>query len=111
MRKVTAVLLAFAMICTLSMLVAAYQGENYIAFSSSNVTFPKNQYIGGDTNGDGVVNSLDVMASLKYLSGNKTSALRDSVDTNEDGKVNVVDVLLLLKHILGDNVGLGELVG
>lgn len=111
MKKVAAIILSLAMLCTFAVWVGAYQGENYIRFSTSDVTYPTNQHIGGDSNGDGVVNMLDVMASLKYISGNKTSTLRDSVDTNVDGKVNVQDVLLILKHVLGDNAGLGNLVG
>ena len=110
MKKTLSILLCFVMVAALSIFAFAYQGENYIAFSTAKVNIPKNEHIAGDSNGDGAVNMLDVMATLKYVSGNKTSALRDSIDTNNDGTVNVKDILLILQHVLGDDAGLGELV-
>ena len=112
MKKIISLILCFCMIFTFAMVVCAYSGENYIVFSgSSKVTIPKNQYIAGDTNGDGNVNLVDVMTSIRYIAGTKTSSLRDSIDTNGDGKVNIIDAMLIIKHILGEDVGLGELVG
>lgn len=110
MKKIVSLLLCLVMILAFSVCAVAYEGENYIQFSSEDVTIPKNQHIAGDSNGDGKINVLDVMASVKYIAGNKSSSLRDSIDTDCDGKVTVTDVLLVLKHVLGENVGLGDLV-
>lgn len=110
MRKTIAFLLCLVMFGTFTVLAFAYNGENYVQFSDTKVTFPKNQHISGDANGDGTVNTLDVLATIKYIAGNKTSSLRDSIDANCDGKVSVVDALITVRHILGDDVGLGELV-
>ena len=110
MKKIIALFICVLML-TATFAVSAYEGENYILFSSSsNVEIPTNQHIAGDSNGDGTVNLLDVMASFRYISGNTSSTLRDSVDTNSDGSVTLIDVLLILKHIVGDDAGLGELV-
>lgn len=111
MKKIISLLLCLT---TLGMLVigaTAYEGENYVLFSTTNVDFPKNQHISGDSNGDGKVNVLDVVASLKYISGNKAGTRYDTVDTNSDGTVNLVDAMLIIEHILGYNVGLGKIVG
>ena len=110
MKKILSFLLCLVMLGTLTVLTFAYDGENYVQFSSSEVTFPGGQHIKGDSNGDGTVSSLDIMATLKYISGNKSSSLRESIDTNGDGTVDLVDALLIIRHVLGDNVGLGELV-
>lgn len=111
MKKIISLILCLSVVFALAAVVSAYEGENYIVFSNSaNVDIPKNQHVAGDSNGDGTVNLLDVMATFRYISGNASSTLRDSVDTNSDGSVTLVDVLLILKHIVGEDAGLGELV-
>lgn len=110
MKKIISLLLCVSLLCALSVFATAYEGENYVQFSSSAVTFPIGQHIAGDSNGDGKVNLIDAMASLKYIAGTKTSSLRDSIDTNSDGKVDITDALLIIRHVLGEDVGLGELV-
>ena len=110
MKKLISLIITLAMVGTFAVCIGAYQGENYVAFSSSNAQFPKGEHIAGDSNGDGAVNMLDVMSTLKYISGNKTSSLREAIDTNEDGRVNVADALLIIRHVLGEDVGLGVLV-
>lgn len=111
MKKIISLLLCLAMFGALAVTAFAYDGENYVQFSTGKVTFPQNQHIAGDSNGDGVVSTLDIMATLKYIVGNKSSTLRDSVDNNNDGKVNIADAIRIIRHVLGDDVGLGELVG
>ena len=111
MKRIIAFILCLAVLCAFSLFAIAYEGENYVQFSSTKVTFPTEQHISGDSNGDGTVNVLDVLATLKYISGDKTSSLRDSIDTNSDGKVGVSDALLIIRHVLGEDVGLGKLVG
>ncbi|MBQ4557291.1 MAG: hypothetical protein IJA60_06570 [Clostridia bacterium] len=110
MKRTVSLLLCAVMLCTFSVFAMAYEGENYVQFSSDEVVFPIGQHIAGDSNGDGKVNLLDAMTSIKYVAGTKTSSLRDSIDTNSDGKVNIADVLLIIRHVLGEDVGLGKLV-
>ncbi len=111
MKRVISFLLCLAILCMLSVFAAAYEGENYVLFSTTNVEFPTNQHISGDSNGDGKVSIFDVITSLKYISGNKAGSRYDSIDTNSDGTVNLVDTMLIIKHLLGENAGLGKLVG
>ncbi|MBR5011066.1 MAG: dockerin type I repeat-containing protein [Clostridia bacterium] len=110
MKKVISVILCIAMFCTFCVFAMASNGENYVNFSSTEVQFPKNSHVGGDTNGDGVVNVLDVLASLRYISGNKTGTRYDSVDVNGDGIVALSDTMLIIRHVLGYDVGLGKTV-
>ncbi len=111
MKRIISLLLSFVMLFTFSVFSSAYEGENYVLFSTANVEFPTNQHLAGDSNGDGKVNVLDVITSLKYISGNKENSRYDTIDTNSDGTVNIVDAMLIIRHILGDNVGLGKVVG
>ena len=112
MKKITSLLLCLAMLFACTVFAFAYEGENYVNFSStSNVKFPVNQHIAGDANGDGTVNLLDVITSIKYISGDTSNSLRDSIDINSDGSVSITDAMLILKHVVGDEVGLGKLVG
>ena len=111
MKRVISLLLCLAMLCTMPIIAAAHKGENYVLYSTESVVFPTNQHVKGDSNGDGKVNVLDVIATLRYISGNKKGTLGDSIDTNSDGSVNIADVLLIVRHVLGENTDLGKLVG
>ena len=110
MKKVIAFILCVAMIGTFPILATAAGGENYVSFSSATVDYPTNPHLAGDSNGDGKVNVLDVITSLKYISGNKKGSNRDCIDTNGDGTVNLLDAMLIIEHVLGYNVGLGKIV-
>ena len=111
MKRTVAFVICLAMLATFTVFASAYTGENYVVFSNaSDAKVPKNQHIAGDSNGDGAVNMLDILASLKYITGDRSSSLRDSIDTNSDGVVNLSDVLLIVRHVLGEKTNLGELV-
>ena len=58
--------------------------------------------IKGDTNGDGKVNSLDMLRIQKHILGYKklTDEYQEACDTNYDGKINSLDMLRIQKHIL-----------
>ena len=60
--------------------------------------------VNGDTSGDGIVTSLDLLQVLKHIKGDKklTGASLLSADTSSDNEVNSLDLLQVLKHIKGD---------
>ena len=51
----------------------------------------------GDCNGDGIVNSLDIVALRKYLTNYEY--VTDGADANGDGYVNTVDLTLLRQYL------------
>lgn len=57
----------------------------------------------GDTDGDGNINSSDLLKIVKHLNG--ASKLNDvylrAADCNNDGKVNSADLLKIVKHLNG----------
>ena len=59
----------------------------------------------GDINGDGNVNSLDLIRLKKYIADD-TTALVGSGDVNGDGNVNSLDLIRLKKYIAGSDVEL-----
>ena len=111
MKKFVSLLICLSLVTALCFSAASLTVENYALFSSSsNVDIPINEHIGGDTNGDGVVNLLDVIAVLRATVGDYNNTSRDALDVNEDGSISVLDVILVIHHIVGNDVGLGELV-
>ena len=111
MKRIIAFVLCTVLLCTFSAHAAVTGGENYVLFSSEEVIFPTNPHIAGDSNGDGKVNVMDVITSIKYISGTPTGSRYDSVDINGDGVVSLIDTMFIIKHILGEDVGLGKIVG
>ena len=61
-------------------------------------------YIPGDINGDGRVDSRDVLILLRYLSDWDVTVVDEALDVNGDGKKNFQDVTDLLQYIAGWNV-------
>ncbi len=59
----------------------------------------------GDINGDGNVNSLDLIRLKKYIADD-TTELVGSGDVNGDGNVNSLDLIRLKKYIAGSEVEL-----
>ena len=58
-----------------------------------------NDSLVGDTNGDGILNVLDVVIMVNIALGNDPS---DTIaDMNSDGVVNVLDIVILVGIILG----------
>ena len=59
-------------------------------------------YIPGDINGDGRVDSRDVLNLLRHLSGwDGITVVKEALDVNGDGKSNFRDVTALLQYIAG----------
>lgn len=104
----SAVLMLFPAMCVPG---GALEGDNYAWFAgNNNEALPKNEHIGGDTDGDGKVDLRDVISLLRYIGGDKTFTARDAIDVNNDGKVDVADVLYLLQYTVGNHDELGRLV-
>ena len=60
----------------------------------------------GDTNGDGSVNTMDLIRLMKYISGVEVDVAEGTGDVNGDGKVNTMDLIRLMKYLNGENVEL-----
>jgi hypothetical protein len=56
----------------------------------------------GDANGDGIVNSADIVEVINYIMGNKSNDFHISAaDTNGDSMVNAADVVQIVNIIMG----------
>ena len=61
-----------------------------------------NIIIFGDSNGDGEINTLDLLSIQKHLLNIKTldASLLKAADVNKDGEVNTLDLLVIQKDLL-----------
>ena len=55
----------------------------------------------GDLNGDGKVNSTDLLLMKKHILELETLEDLGAADVNSDGKVNSLDNILLKQYLLG----------
>lgn len=78
--------------------------ENNVAFAtkSGRITFAN--YLPGDINGDGVVNSKDVTRLMRYLAGWDVEVIEAALDVNGDGVINTKDTTRLMRYLAGWNV-------
>ena len=65
---------------------------------------PVLDYLRGDINGDGRVNTKDLTRLLKYISDDSTPVVLKACDVNGDGEINSKDLTRLMKYISGQNV-------
>lgn len=92
-KKLTAVLLAGAL--------AFYPVINGISVLADDIAGEPEEYSLGDVNGDGVVNTKDIVRLMKFLAGEDVEVTQ--TDINVDGAVNVKDVVRLMKIIAEDD--------
>ena len=67
-------------------------------------------HLAGDANGDGEVNSRDVIELMKDIVANKkiSDSKKYAADINCDGKINSKDVILLMKKVVNGSVVTGD---
>ena len=56
----------------------------------------------GDVDGDGTLNTADLLQIIDFATGEKTPSAQESVcaDLNGDGKINILDVLFCLIRLV-----------
>jgi len=61
-------------------------------------------YLPGDINGDGSVNTKDLTRLLRYINHEDVECTEKALDVNGDGRVNSKDLTRLLKYINHEDV-------
>ena len=62
------------------------------------------EFVRGDTNGDGEINIADVIFLLVYLFSGGLLPCPDGGDVNDDGVVDIADAIFLLTYLFGGNL-------
>mgnify|MGYP002528468183 CR=1 FL=1 len=77
-----------------------------VTITNSKSTRTYTLVVKGDNNGDGIINTVDLVYIRKVIkNSNALNALyKEASDINRDGKINTVDLVYIRKHIAGDSV-------
>lgn len=81
---------------TLAVAIIASAMVSSIALSASAAT------LYGDANGDGTVDSRDVVRMKKHVADNTIPINLEAVDDDENGKIAASDIVVLRNILLGD---------
>ena len=74
------------------------------SFSDFVMTMPaaEEERLPGDVNGDGKVNTMDLIRLMKHINGEEVEMAEGAGDVNGDGKINTMDLIRLMKYINGE---------
>ena len=91
---------------TTTNIVATYDKENIydknecnVMFFCENSSITFVDYLPGDINGDGVVNTKDTTRLMRYLAGWDVEVNEAALDVNGDGVVNTKDTTRLMRYL------------
>ena len=74
------------------------------AIKAGNITFVN--YLPGDINGDGVVNTKDTTRLMRYFAGWNVEVVEDTLDVNGDGAINTKDTTHLMRYLAGWDINI-----
>jgi len=74
------------------------------AIKSGNITFI--DYLPGDINGDGVVNTKDTTRLMRYFAGWDVEVIEAALDVNGDGVANTKDTTRLMRYLASWDVSI-----
>jgi uncharacterized membrane protein YkgB len=89
-----------------TLVITSANGETTIPCPDIKRLFTKGpNFIPGDSNGDGLVNVTDIVATVNFIMEKPSDNFnKDAADLNGDGKVNVTDIVMMVSIIMsGDN--------
>ncbi|MEJ6952393.1 glycosyl hydrolase family 8 [Natronospora cellulosivora (SeqCode)] len=82
----------------LYMLGLLHASGNYKIYDPDNIIEPVQK---GDINGDGVIDSRDVLLLQRYVIGQIDNIPYEAADLNNDNTINALDITLLQRYVLG----------
>ena len=83
-------------------LTGKVEGFDYAAAAARLAEMIGDESIPGDVNGDGLVNSSDVVRDYEYMSGQTEGVTKEAADVNGDGAVNSSDIVRIYEIMAGN---------
>lgn len=95
LKKIIPLVLALAMVFTISLSAFAATGDNDVNFGDlGNITY-------GDTNDDGTVDIFDLIALAKGIVSNDYSTINETkADVDQNATIDIFDLISLAKKIV-----------